>query len=95
MRDEKVTVVTGQTLSSESTTSRVIAALRELIRALDRRVPHAARAGEPRIARDAHSLRHSAIARIAALTRGELPDARFNQELVEAIMTDDGSPTRE
>lgn len=41
--------------------------LRELIAALDRRVPHIERAGEVKIARDAAALRDKALKRIAAL----------------------------
>jgi hypothetical protein len=41
--------------------------LRELVEALDRRVPHAERAGEITIARDSAQLRSRAIQRIAAL----------------------------
>jgi hypothetical protein len=83
--------VTKKTLRNESTTSRVVSALRELISALDRRVPHAERPGEIRIARDAHKLRREAVARIDLLTSG-WDDTCFNQELAEAIMTDDGGP---
>jgi hypothetical protein len=46
--------------------------LRELITALDRRVPHIERAGEIAIARDAAALKKQALARIAQLEkRGE------------------------
>jgi hypothetical protein len=46
--------------------------LRELITALDLRVPHMERAGETAIARDAAALRKQALARIAQLEkRGE------------------------
>ena len=41
--------------------------LRELIAALDRRVPHIERAGEIRIARDAAILRDKALKRLVAL----------------------------
>jgi hypothetical protein len=41
--------------------------LRELIDALDRRVPHIERIGETAIARDAATLREKALARIAQL----------------------------
>lgn len=43
--------------------------LRELVEALDRRVPHLERAGETAIARDAAHLRDEAIKRLAALER--------------------------
>lgn len=44
-----------------------IRALRELIAALDRRVPQAQRSGEIAIARDAAALRAQAVKRIEAL----------------------------
>ena len=49
--------------------SQVIAALRELIEALDRRIPHADRSGEIQIGKDAAALRSQAVARIEALQR--------------------------
>ena len=49
--------------------SHIIATLRELIAAIDSRVPHVERAGEAKIARDAAALRQEAIDRIAELTR--------------------------
>jgi hypothetical protein len=72
--------------------SRVLAALRELIGALDSRTPQAERAGESRIARDAQQLRRAAVARIEELTGAGPEVDRYDQELVEAIMTDDGGP---
>jgi hypothetical protein len=44
--------------------------LRELIAALDRRVPHVERAGEASIARDAAALKARALKRIEELERG-------------------------
>ncbi|HEY7497534.1 MAG TPA: hypothetical protein VH740_03425 [Vicinamibacterales bacterium] len=73
-----------------STASRIIAALRELISALDRRVAHAERPGETRILRDAQMLRREAVAQIDALSRRAPDDKPYDQELVDAIMTDDG-----
>lgn len=78
---------------SISTASRMVSALRELISALDRRVPHVDRPGELRIAQDAQMLRRQAVARIAALSRHEPDDKPYDQELVDAIMTDDGGPS--
>jgi hypothetical protein len=49
------------------TPTHVLAALRELISALDSRVPHVERPGEVGIARDALLLRREAVARIEAL----------------------------
>lgn len=76
---------------SASTVNGMIATLRELISALDRRVPHAGRPGERRIAQDAQTLRLQAVARIEALRRQQ----PYDQELADAIMTDDGSPLPE
>jgi len=45
--------------------------LRELVRALDRRVPRFDRSGESRIARDAAALKDLALERIARLDRLE------------------------
>ena len=43
--------------------------LRELVAALDRRVPHLERAGERAIGREAQGLRRAALKRIAELER--------------------------
>jgi hypothetical protein len=51
----------------DETPTEQIQLLRELIEALDRRVPHIERTGEIQIARDAASLREKALKRIAAL----------------------------
>ena len=51
----------------DDTPTEQIQILRELIEALDRRVPHMERTGEIQIARDAASLREKALKRIAAL----------------------------
>ena len=70
--------------------------LRELISALDRRMPRVDRPGEPRIAREAGMLRREAAAQLQALReQRRWDDAAYDQERVEAIMTDDGSPPRE
>jgi hypothetical protein len=49
--------------------TRALRRLRELITALDLRVPHIERAGEIAIARDAAALRKQALARIAQLEK--------------------------
>jgi hypothetical protein len=49
--------------------ARQIAQLRELIEALERRVPHIERLGEMDIAREAAALKEKALARIAELER--------------------------
>lgn len=46
---------------------KIVHDLRELIAALDRRVPRLERDGEPGILRDAEALRDSAVRRIAEL----------------------------
>ena len=51
----------------DDTPTEQIQILRELIEALDRRVPHMERTGEIQIAREAASLREKALTRIAAL----------------------------
>jgi hypothetical protein len=51
--------------------ARLIRDLRELITAIDRRVPHIERAGEIAIAQDASTLRDKALARIAELDHAD------------------------
>ena len=81
---------------SASTVTRMITTLRELISALDRRVPHVDRPGELRIAREAQMLRREAVAQIGALSQQRRwDDTPYDQERVEAIMTDDGGPPLE
>jgi hypothetical protein len=55
--------------SRDDIVKRQIARLRELIEALDGRVPHIERVGETEIARDAALLKQKALARIAELER--------------------------
>ena len=71
---------------------RVATTLRELIRAIDRRVPHTERLGESRIARDAQRLRREAVAQIEALGHLGPEEEPYDRELVDAVMTDDGGP---
>lgn len=52
--------------------------LRELIAALDSRVPRAERAGEAAIARDAAALKAKAIARLAELEHPAVIDRRVH-----------------
>lgn len=81
---------------SASTVTRMITTLRELISALDPRVPHVDRPGELRIAREAQMLRREAVAQIGALSQQRRwDDTPYDQERVEAIMTDDGGPPPE
>ena len=53
--------------AGETSQARALRHLRELIAALDRRVPHIERTGESDIARDAATLRKKALDRIAQL----------------------------
>ena len=78
--------------SAPSTPARIMSALRELIAALDRRMPRLERTGETGIARDASTLRREAVSRMEELTRAGL-DARREKELGHAVMTDDGGPS--
>jgi len=54
---------------SAESDATVLRHLRELVAALDQRVPHIERAGEAQIARDAAGLREKALQRIAELER--------------------------
>lgn len=85
--------MTEKTLRSESSGRRVLAALCELIGALDRRVRQVDREGERLIASDAQVLRRAAVTRLEELKRGGSDDNAYDPQLVEAIMTDDGGPT--
>jgi hypothetical protein len=60
------------------THTELVRQLRELIAALDRRVPHVERAGEAAIARDAAMLKAKALKRIAELDDQRSP-ARSDQ----------------
>jgi hypothetical protein len=64
--------IAGDSMAEKKTASaaeraRALRHLRELIAALDRRVPHIERAGEISIAREAATLKKEALARIAQL----------------------------
>jgi hypothetical protein len=71
---------------------RVIAALRELIEALDRRAAHVERLGEVRIAREAAVLRQEAANRIEELSSAQSDSHAREGERSDAVMTDDGGP---
>ena len=75
------------------TADRRITSLRELISALDRRVPHNDRPGERRISGDAQGLRRQAVTQIEALRVQGLHDTPGHEGLVNAVMTDDGCPS--
>jgi hypothetical protein len=82
--------MTDTRLGNAPRPTRILAALRELIGALDRRAPRTERPGENRIASDAQLLRREAVARIEELTAPDRTPNAYDQGLVEAIMTDDG-----
>lgn len=71
---------------------RALAALRELVEALDRRVPHVERLGEVRIACEAAGLRKEAAKRIEELSYTQGDHQRREGERSDAVMTDDGGP---
>ena len=75
-----------------SNRGRIVAALRELVEALDRRVPHVERLGEVRIAREAEALRRQALARIEQLTTAQANADGPATDRAEAVMADDGGP---
>ena len=75
-----------------TSTARVIAALAELIDALERRAPHIERSGETQIAQAAAKLRSEAERRINELRRGG--PGGHDADLVDAVMNDDGGPAR-
>ena len=73
-RVERLAVADGSVRSAPKTMTAItrdelIQELRELIAALDRRVPHVERAGEVSIARDAAALKARALKRIEDLER--------------------------
>ena len=72
--------------------SGVVAALRELIDAVDRRVPQLEGACEPRVAKVAAALRHEASSRLEEMSRLDVKHDAHDRALVDAVMTDDGGP---
>ena len=76
-------------------TDLVVRALRELVDALDRRVPHVERLGEARIARDAAALRNEAVNRIQELSAGSSERETREAERSRGVMTDDGGPLKQ
>ncbi len=67
------------TFTDEAPRRRTIRELRELVAALDRRVPHVERAGEAAIARSAADLRAAAVRRIEELEQAEGQSAGMNR----------------
>jgi hypothetical protein len=74
---------------------RIVATLRELVEALDRRVARVERVGEARIARDADSLRREALQRIEELTSAQAVADKLEAEASDAVVADDGAPPHE
>ena len=70
-----------QQLTRRSGLDGIVAALGELIEALDRRVPHIERVGEAQIAREAAALRRQALKRIERLKRVEANRQIYEAEL--------------
>jgi hypothetical protein len=62
-------LVRARPLHAETSASKLLVALEEIVEALDRRIPHVERASEPVIAADARRLRAVALARIDGLRR--------------------------
>jgi hypothetical protein len=73
--------------------SGLVAALCELIDAVDRRVPHMDPASELRIAKVAVAMRAEAVSRLEELRHAERDVQVRDRALVDAIMSDDGGPT--
>jgi hypothetical protein len=69
-----------------------VAALRELVDALDRREPHLERLGEARIAREAVALRREAMTRIQELSAAPCDRDAREAERSASVMADDGGP---
>jgi hypothetical protein len=59
--------VTADKTRTDVDRNELVARLRELIEALEMRVPHFEREGEVRITQDAAALKHKALERIAEL----------------------------
>lgn len=73
--DRTVTPMIDRTRGAETTRTRTVRELHELIEALDRRLPQVQRAGETSIARAAAALKAEALRRIEELERDPTPDA--------------------
>ena len=73
----------------------VLAALRELLEALDRRVPHVERLGEVGIAREAYLLRKETASRIEQLTTVSSDSHTREADLSDSVLADDGGPLHE
>jgi hypothetical protein len=79
----------------KNTSDRAVAALTELMDALDRRVPHVERIGETRIAREAAALKKAALTRIEELKRAATARETSEASLADSVMNDDGGPAKQ
>ena len=70
----------------------IVAALRELVDALDRREVHLERLGEARIAGEAVALRREAMTRIKELSAAPCDRDTREAERSASVMADDGGP---
>ncbi len=79
-----------KSLAGEFKPTRLLRALRDVVRALDRRNPQINRPREVMVPTDAQRLRRQAVARLEHLTGTGSGANAYDQDLVESIMTDDG-----
>jgi hypothetical protein len=79
----------------QDASDRAVAALTELMDALDRRVPHVERMGEIRIAREAAALKKAAMTRIEELKRAAPARETREASLADSVMNDDGGPAKQ
>ena len=70
----------------------IVAVLRELVDALDRREANLERLGEARIAREAVALRREAMTRIQELSAAPCDRDARETERSASVMADDGGP---
>ena len=64
-----VAAVSARSPAGVAAQATIVKELRELIRAIDRRLPHIERSGEEEIERTARKLRSDAVTRIAEIER--------------------------
>jgi hypothetical protein len=79
---------------TEGQLSGIVAALREVIAAVDCRVPHRERASELYIAKIAAALRIEAVNRLEEIIRIDADRDERDRDTVGAIMSDDGGPVQ-
>ena len=71
-------------LHVETPAAELLAALQEIVEALDRWMPQVERASEPDIAADAKRLRAGALRRIASLRRDRVPPLNSGKQRADA-----------